>query len=117
MAGALNAIGPAHSPHPRTASGGEAFGDGIDLALHALAKSQVNATFTLFGDGNCLPGLRRLAQRLGLKDCVDFRGRVPRQQILDLYQEFDVFVFPSLHDTGGYAVLEAMFNQLPCVGV
>ena len=88
---------------------------GIDLALHALAKSRTSASFTLFGDGNCLPGLRRLAQRLGLEDRVDFRGRVPRQQLLDVYYEFDVFVFPSLHDTGGYAVLEAMFNQLPVI--
>jgi glycosyltransferase involved in cell wall biosynthesis len=24
-------------------------------------------------------------------------------------------VFPSLHDTGGYAVIEAMFNELPVI--
>jgi hypothetical protein len=29
------------------------------------------------------------------------------------YCEFDVFLFPGLHDTGGYAVIEAMFNALP----
>jgi hypothetical protein len=29
------------------------------------------------------------------------------------YCEFDVFLFPGLHDTGGYAAIEAMFNALP----
>jgi glycosyltransferase involved in cell wall biosynthesis len=32
---------------------------------------------------------------------------------LRLYPEFDLVIFPSLHDTGGYTVLEAMANGLP----
>ena len=35
--------------------------------------------------------------------------------MLTLYPEFDVFLFASLHDTGGYAVIEAMFNELPVI--
>jgi glycosyltransferase involved in cell wall biosynthesis len=35
--------------------------------------------------------------------------------VLRKYSEFDVFVFPSLHDTGGFAVIEAMFNELPVI--
>lgn len=88
---------------------------GIDLALHALKQSQTDATFTLIGDGDYLPAARKLAERLGLERRVEFRGRVPRADVLKLYPQFDVFVFPSLHDTGGYALIEAMFNELPAV--
>lgn len=88
---------------------------GIDLALEALAASRTNGTLTLFGDGEFMDAARRLAVRLGLSERAQFRGRLPREQILKLYPDYDVFLFPSLHDTGGYAVIEAMSNQLPVV--
>jgi len=88
---------------------------GVDLAIEALAASGTGATLTLLGEGNFLPSVRRLTKRLGIADRVSFRGRLPRAQVLTLYPEFDVFLFPSLHDTGGYAVIEAMFNELPVI--
>ena len=88
---------------------------GVKLAIQGLKESGTNATLTFIGDVNYLPAMRRLSARLGLADRVCFRGRLRRQEVLDLYSEFDVFVFPSLHDTGGYAVIEAMFNELPVI--
>lgn len=44
---------------------------------------------------------------------MEFLGRLPREQVLEFYPDYDLFLFPSLHDTGGCAVLEAMFNALP----
>ena len=88
---------------------------GLDLAIHALAQAGTDATLTLIGDGDFLPAARRLAGRLGLGDRVLFRGRMPRPEVLKVYPDFDVFLFPSLHDTGGYAVIEAMFNALPVI--
>jgi glycosyltransferase involved in cell wall biosynthesis len=88
---------------------------GIDLALEALALAGGNATFTLIGSGNYLETARRLAGRLGLRDRVLFRGRIPRTEVLEIYPDFDLFLFPSLHDTGGYALIEAMSNELPVV--
>ncbi len=88
---------------------------GVDLALQALKKSNTDATFTLVGDGNFLTAARRLAEKLGLQARVEFRGRLPRAEVLRLYSDFDVFIFPSLHDTGGYAVIEAMSAGLPVI--
>jgi len=88
---------------------------GVDLALEALKASQTNATFTLFGSGNYAAPAQRQAKRLGLTDRVFFRGRLPRDEVLKVYPDFDLFLFPSLHDTGGYAVIEAMFNELPII--
>src|SRR5438552_13480276 len=83
---------------------------GIDLALEALKRSGTNATLTLIGNGNYLTTAREQAQRLGLQQRVIFPGRLPRDEVLKAYADFHVFIFPSLHDTGGYAVIEAMFN-------
>jgi glycosyltransferase involved in cell wall biosynthesis len=88
---------------------------GIDLAIDALQSSKTDATFTIIGDGNYLRPLKQRSEKAGLGSRVIFNGRLPREQVLRLYPEFDVFVFPSLHDTGGYAVIEAMFNELPVI--
>jgi glycosyltransferase involved in cell wall biosynthesis len=88
---------------------------GVDLALRALSESQTEATLALVGDGDFLPAARELARKLKIENRVEFHGRIPRGDVLKLYSEFDIFIFPSLHDTGGYAVIEAMFNALPVI--
>ena len=88
---------------------------GIDLAIEALAQSGTNATLTIVGDGNYLGAARQLAESVGLQDRVKFTGRKPRTEVLTIYPDYDLFLFPSLHDTGGYAVIEAMLNELPVI--
>jgi glycosyltransferase involved in cell wall biosynthesis len=88
---------------------------GIDLAIEAFAASGIDATFALVGAGSYLKAAKKLAADLGLQTKVTFLGRLPREQVLKMYPDYDIFVFPSLHDTGGYAVIEAMFNELPVI--
>ena len=88
---------------------------GVDLALKALKESGTDATLTLIGTGNYLGAARRLVKKLELSERVNFAGQVTRQEVLTAYGEYDVLLFPSLHDTGGYAVIEAMFNELPVI--
>ena len=40
---------------------------------------------------------------------------MPREELIRKYGDFDLFVFPSLHDSGGMAVLEALSFGLPVV--
>ena len=88
---------------------------GINLALEALKLSETDATLTLVGTGNYLAASLRHTKKLGLEKRVTFRGQLTREQVLNFYSEFDLMIFPSLHDTGGYAVIEAMFNELPVI--
>lgn len=44
-----------------------------------------------------------------------FAGRVDHQTLARLYASSDVFVFPSISETIGNVVLEAMASGLPCV--
>jgi glycosyltransferase involved in cell wall biosynthesis len=52
------------------------------------------------------------ADRLGVRDRVDLRGEVESSEILP---DFDVYVQPSLYESQGLAILEAMAAQVPVV--
>jgi glycosyltransferase involved in cell wall biosynthesis len=89
---------------------------GMHLALKALARlgadeSQIH--LSVIGDGSDLKRLRSLASRLKLDEKVSWMGWKRREEVIALYAEYDLFVFPSLHDSGGMAVLEAMAFGLP----
>lgn len=88
---------------------------GLDFGLQALKASGTDARLTLIGSGSFRKTLETMVAKLGLKGRVDFRGRLPREQALAAYRDFDVCLFPSLHDTGGYAVIEAMCNAMPTI--
>jgi len=62
-----------------------------------------------------LHDLRSNARALGVEDAVRLPGRVPREALEDLYRGADVFVMPSLYETFGLPVLEAMAFGCPVV--
>lgn len=88
---------------------------GVDLAIRALHASGTSARLTFIGSGSYQLKAGALARRLGIESQVLFPGRVPREQVLQEYEKYHVFLFPSLHDSGGFAVLEAMAQGLPVI--
>jgi glycosyltransferase involved in cell wall biosynthesis len=106
---------PAHRPLRLLYVGNIISLKGLDFALDALAESRTQATLTLVGTGDYLESARRLARERGIADRVIFRGRLPREEVLRIYPDYDVFILPSLHDSGSYSTIEAMFNELPVI--
>jgi glycosyltransferase involved in cell wall biosynthesis len=93
---------------------------GVQLALPAVARvirqrPDVNITFTVVGDGSFRGRLERLADELDISSRVEFLGKVPRERVLSLYASHDLFLFPSLQDSGGVAVVEAMASAMPVI--
>lgn len=91
---------------------------GLHLGLAALARLRARhpeVRLTVVGAGPDEQWLRDTACRLGLADAVDWHGWLPRDELLALYGRHDAFVFPSLHDSSGNVVLEALGNGLPVV--
>ena len=88
---------------------------GVELAISALKESGTDARLAFIGDGKFLGTARRLVRSLGLESRVEFAGRMTREKTLQAYPNYDLFIFPSLHDSGGFAALEAMANGLPVI--
>ncbi len=91
---------------------------GLDLLLRAAARLIERGTplrVVLAGDGPRRRHLERLAERLGLTGCVDFRGEVPHEQVPAVLAELDIFVMPSRAEGFGVAALEAQAMELPVV--
>ena len=91
---------------------------GMALGLAAFANVAPRfpeASLTLVGKGPAGPGWRRLARSLGITDQVRWIDWLPHDEVETLYASHDVLLFPSLHDSGGLVVLEAMSRGLPVV--
>lgn len=89
---------------------------GVHLALRALAASGcTEITLRIIGDGASRGWLEQIARENGLSARVEFLGKQPREEVLRAYADSDGFLFASLHDSGGYAVLEAMAAGLPVI--
>jgi glycosyltransferase involved in cell wall biosynthesis len=91
---------------------------GAHLAIRALAQARVTmpeATLTLIGGGPAEKWLREVAKKSGVASAVEFIGYLSHKQLLDSLQKYTSLVFPSLHDSGGFAVLEALSIGLPVV--
>ena len=54
-------------------------------------------------------------RELGLDDNVVFMGRMPQRQMGALYEQCDLMVYPSLCESFGFSMIEAMGYGLPIV--
>lgn len=85
----------------------------LDVFAEVL-KARPEARLSIVGDGPLKSCLQEKARLLGLSQSVTFWG--PRDDICEyLLNEIDIFVFPSLHEGLGLAVIEAQASGLPCV--
>lgn len=92
---------------------------GIHLLLNALASSHASTmpdwTLILVGDGPERQTLEAQAKALQIADRVQFAGWVDHGQLGGFFRQADVFVFPTLADTWGVVLLEAMAFGKPVV--
>lgn len=91
---------------------------GAHLAVQAIAGARRNGLsihLTLVGGGPQQDALTRLAQALDVADCVTLRPWCARAELAAIYSSHDLLLFPSMRDSGGMVVLEAMAHGLPVV--
>jgi glycosyltransferase involved in cell wall biosynthesis len=46
---------------------------------------------------------------------TNFKGFAPENDLVNIYDSFDVFIFPSYHDGEGLPILEAQSRSLPVI--
>lgn len=89
---------------------------GLHLALRAFARFSLDhpeCRFSIVGSGPDEKWLRAIAPHL--EDRIDWIPWMDRADLMRHYEESDILLFPSLRDSGGMVVLEAMAHGLPVV--
>ena len=88
----------------------------LGLAAFAMVLQQLpDARLTLVGQGPAEKRWHHLAETLGIAAQLDWISWVNQKDLAALYARHDLLLFPSLHDSGGMVVLEAMSHGLPVV--
>lgn len=91
---------------------------GIHLAIQSFAeiRSQFpDAGFTIVGRGGDEAWIRSVAARHGVLNCIEWVPWLPKDELQSVYDRHNLFIFPSLHDSSGNVVLEALSSGLPVV--
>jgi glycosyltransferase involved in cell wall biosynthesis len=85
--------------------------------LDALAqvRARREAELDVVGGGELRSVLETRAAELGLGSVVRFHGEQPKEEVARLMAQADLFVLPSLHETFGCVLIEAMASGLPSV--
>lgn len=82
-------------------------------AMPEVLRAHPDTEFLIVGEGNLREALSQQAARVGVGDRLHFTGA--RSDVPELLSLMDVFVFPSVSEGFGIAVLEAMASRLPVV--
>jgi len=67
----------------------------LDVALHIKNMGRRDIHFTCVGGGPAVPGLRQMVLDKNLQDMVNFTGRIPDEELLDILSTADVCVNPD----------------------
>lgn len=91
---------------------------GIEYLLESariLRERGTRVVIQIAGDGEESTGLRKKALELGISDHVKFLGTVDADELGRFFREIDIYVQPSLTESFGLAIVEAMSARLPVV--
>jgi glycosyltransferase involved in cell wall biosynthesis len=92
---------------------------GVHHLLEAAAQLRAKGfdSFELFigGNGRETQNLKSMTTQLGLSSCCHFLGMLSRDQVREAMQSADVFILPSLGETFGVVLGEAMACGKPVI--
>ena len=89
----------------------------LEAMRHALTLNP-DIALVIAGEGPALPSLKKAVAQHGMDKDVFFLGYLDRKQELPrCYAAADLFVFPSVTETQGLVLLEAMAAGLPVLGI
>jgi glycosyltransferase involved in cell wall biosynthesis len=91
---------------------------GVTLLLRAFSevvREMPQARLVLAGSGSLMPRLKAEVSRSGFRDRVEFLDFVEPASIPRVFADADVFVLPSLEDTFGVVVVEALATGVAVV--
>ena len=91
---------------------------GIIIILEIIKKLKENNhkfLFNFYGKGTEKKYIENFIKKEDLNNYVKFFGNIEREKIYEEFRKNDIFLFPSLRDSGGFVLFEAMSVGLPSI--
>lgn len=100
-------------------SGRMVYRKGLAFLLDALdcIDRKLPYKVVLCGDGPEMEHLKELSREKRLEGHISFTGQLTYEKMQENYDSADVFVFPSLRETSGTVLVEAMAHRLPVIAL
>lgn len=77
-----------------------------------LERNNFKISFNIFGDGHLKNKLSRFILTNKISNNVKIYGQIEQDNLLKKIRENDLLIFPTLRDSGGYVILEALNNNI-----
>lgn len=90
---------------------------GVDIlidAFNSAIKRNDDLTLTICGKGDELKKLKKKSYELKINNKIKFI-QSKHNKIKNVYNSHDLFVFPSLHESSGNVLLEALSSSMPVI--
>ncbi len=84
-------------------------------AIPKLNELNIRVKYVLVGEGDD-SYLRNEAEKLGASEQVEFKGRMPLDEVFELLDTADIYIQPSLQEGLPRSVIEAMSRGCPVIG-
>jgi glycosyltransferase involved in cell wall biosynthesis len=94
-------------------------GKGWQVFLNAIKilKNEENIRVLVAGSGNEETDFIKKIHEYGLDDLIEYQGGLKQEELVALYSEMDIFVFPTeLRESLGLVGIEAMACGVPVIG-
>ena len=85
------------------------------VAFKEALKKDNELTLTLIGNGPEAKYLKEISKKLKIFNKITWIEWIDHDLLINTYGDFGIFLFPSLHDSGGLVCLEAMASGLPII--
>ena len=90
---------------------------GVSMLLEALNAVSFPVQLTIVGEGPERVNLETLTAEFGISEKVEFTGNLPLNEIGKIMQQAHVFCLPSVRESGGAVLLEAMAVGRPVIAI
>lgn len=87
------------------------------LDVLTLLETEIEWKCLIYGDGEQREVISERIRNLGLQERVHLMGTVQYEDISEVYRNADIFVLPSLRESGGSVLVEAAAHKLPLVAL
>ncbi len=85
-------------------------------SIAILSGDIENISLEIAGEGSSFENLCKISKKLGIKNKIDFLGRIPHKKLKEKYYEADVFCLPSITtENSPLTIPEAMSQGTPVI--